>query len=108
MVQNLSIQQFRETFADNDNAEYQLIDVREVDEFEAGRIPGAVNIPLSEFQSRFTEIENAGKIVLVCAAGGRSAMAGDFMAMNGYERENLYNLVDGTMGWTMRGLPLET
>ncbi|MCA9912948.1 MAG: rhodanese-like domain-containing protein [Anaerolineae bacterium] len=107
MVQNLNIQQFRATFADNESAEYQLVDVREVDEFEAGRIPGAVNIPLSEFQSRFTEIENAGKIVLVCAAGGRSAMAADFMAGNGYESDDLYNLVDGTMGWLMRGLPLE-
>jgi rhodanese-related sulfurtransferase len=108
MVQDINISQFQANFAKNDSTEFQLIDVREVEEFTEGRIPGAVNIPLSVFQSRFTEIANEGPIVLVCAAGGRSAMAADFMAANGYEAEQLYNLVDGTMGWMMRGLPLES
>ncbi len=107
MVQEIDITQYRQTFSEDESADVQLIDVREVEEFAEGHIPGAVNIPLSQFQSRFSEIENKGAIVLVCAAGGRSAMAADYMAAHGYDSDRLYNLVDGTMGWMMRGLPLE-
>jgi rhodanese-related sulfurtransferase len=80
--------------------------VREEDEYEAGRLPGAINIPLSEFQFRVDEIGTDKPVVLVCARGNRSAQAANFMVGQGYD--NLYNLVDGTMGWMMRGLPLET
>ena len=54
-----------------------VIDVREVDEFAAGHIPGAINMPLSTFQASKLP-DSAGKtIVLNCAAGRRSAMALD-------------------------------
>jgi len=110
MVQDIDISKYQDSFGNNESAKYQLIDVREVEEYEEGHIPGAINIPLSEFQSRFDEIDEdeAGSIVLVCAAGGRSSMAADFMAANGYDPDNLYNLVDGTMGWMMNGLPMES
>ena len=84
---------------------YQLIDVREVDEYAEGRIPGAVNIPLSEFQQRYQEIETDRPIVLVCARGGRSAQAATFMAAMGYT--NLYNLDGGTLGWMQNGHTVE-
>lgn len=52
-----------------------VVDVREVDEFAAGHIPGAVNMPLSTFQpSRLPD--PAGKVlVLNCQGGVRSAKA---------------------------------
>jgi rhodanese-related sulfurtransferase len=56
-------------------------------------------------QQRVQEIPNDKPIVLVCARGGRSAMAADFMVSLGYE--NLYNLSDGTIGWILAGLPIE-
>lgn len=102
-VQDISIDAYQEQFhADTD---YILVDVRETDEYVAGHLPGAVNIPLSLLEMRFNEIGRDKPIVLVCAKGGRSAMAADFMASQAYA--DLYNLVDGTMGWMLRGLPLE-
>ena len=54
-----------------------VVDVREADEFAAGHIPGAVNMPLSQFQpSRLPDAEGR-KLVLNCLGGKRSAMALD-------------------------------
>lgn len=105
MYQDLDIQGFQEQFANNPDADYVLIDVREVDEFEQGHIPGAINIPLNSVPGHLSDITTEKPVVLVCARGGRSAMAADFLAGNGYE--NLFNLEGGTLAWMMRGLPME-
>ena len=44
MHQDLDIQAFQEQFANNPTADYVLVDVREVEEFAQGHIPGAVNM----------------------------------------------------------------
>lgn len=106
MYDDLTIEEYQKQFADNGDSEYLLLDVREVDEFVDVRLPGAVNLPLSELQMRMDEIDDSKPIVLVCRTGNRSAMAAQFMAANGYSE--LYNLVDGTKGWMERGLPVES
>ncbi|MCS6835543.1 MAG: rhodanese-like domain-containing protein [Anaerolineae bacterium] len=85
---------------------HYLIDVREVDEYVGGHLPQAVNIPLSVFQERVQEIGSDLPIVLVCASGGRSAMAAEYVVAS-LGHDKVYNLVGGTLGWMMRGLPLE-
>ena len=62
-----------------------LIDVRETDEYASGRIPGSINVPLSNIN----EIEDAvpdksAKIYVYCLSGGRSDMAAEFMKSKGY------------------------
>lgn len=104
---DISISEYQAQFETADNVEHLLLDVREVDEFSEARIPGAVNLPLSEFMARYNdEVPTDKPIVLVCAAGGRSAQAAGFLAAHGYTQ--LYNLIDGTMGWVARGLPVDS
>ncbi|MBJ7271961.1 MAG: rhodanese-like domain-containing protein, partial [Ilumatobacteraceae bacterium] len=43
-------------FVSMHNSSLRMIDVREADEYESGHIPGAVNIPLSEFAARVSEV----------------------------------------------------
>jgi rhodanese-related sulfurtransferase len=105
MHQDLDIKAFQEQFADNPTADYVLVDVREIEEYEQGHIPGAINIPLNSVPERMEEITKDKPVVLVCARGSRSEMAADFLSGHGYR--DLYNLVDGTLGWMMRGLPTE-
>lgn len=103
---DLSIDEYNAQFADG-GADYLLLDVREVDEFQSGHLPGAVNLPMSEFQARFQDELPADKpIVVVCHTGVRSARVAAFMAQAGGFGD-LYNLEGGTLRWTMRGFPLE-
>jgi rhodanese-related sulfurtransferase len=54
-----------------------VVDVREVDEFAAGHIPGAINMPLSTFQPSKLPQAEGKTLVLTCLGGKRSAMALD-------------------------------
>jgi rhodanese-related sulfurtransferase len=81
-----------------------LIDVREQNEFDEARVPGAILIPLSEFAARFEEMPKDQEIVLMCAAGVRSAQAAQFAAQHGFK---LSNLEGGIKAWHAEGLPVE-
>ena len=54
-----------------------LVDVREADEWDAGRIPGSFHLPLSELSDRWQELPDADDTVFVCRSGGRSRAAAD-------------------------------
>jgi rhodanese-related sulfurtransferase len=81
-----------------------LIDVREQNEFDEARVPGATLIPLSEFAQRFEEMPKDQEIVLMCAGGVRSAQAAQFAAQHGFK---LTNLEGGINAWQAQGLPVE-
>ncbi len=90
-----------------DNGEYTLVDVREDDEYAAGHLPGTINIPLSELESRHDEIPTDKPVLLVCKTGGRSLMAAQLLATTGQYGE-LVNLDGGTEGWADAGNDIET
>lgn len=60
-----------------------LIDVRTAEEFKAGSVPNAINIPLSEVVSRLEELKQLQPMLVFCAAGVRSQKAIDFLKQNG-------------------------
>ena len=60
-----------------------LIDVRTAEEFNAGSVPNAINIPLSEVVSRLEELKQLQPMLVFCAAGVRSQKAIDFLKQNG-------------------------
>src|SRR5947207_6205039 len=65
-----------------------LVDVRERDEWEQGRIPGAAHIPRGYLEQRIEQAapDRSQTVVLYCAAGNRSAFAAKTFADLGYER----------------------
>ena len=105
MYSEINSEEYREQFESGDSGDYQFIDVREIDEYEAGHIPGTKNIPMSELQDRVDEISEETPVVLVCATGGRSGQVATFLASMGYE--DIYNHSDGTKGWIIKGYPTE-
>ncbi|MGE7997860.1 rhodanese-like domain-containing protein [Lysinibacillus sp. NPDC093190] len=73
-----------------------LIDVREVDEVEAGHIPGIIHIPLGLLEFRMHELNKNESYVMVCRSGGRSGSATQFLENQGF---NVSNMVGGMLAW---------
>lgn len=84
-----------------------FIDVREVDEVEERcyDVKNYTNIPLSDFQDRFSELPKDKELIMACRSGGRSLNACAFLASNGYQ--NLSNLEGGILGWERSGFPIK-
>jgi len=66
-----------------------LLDVREPDEFAAGHIPHAINLPLSQLRQRYTELPRQREIWISCGVGQRAYYATRFLAQHGYQPRNL-------------------
>ncbi len=69
-----------------DRASSLLIDVRTPAEFEAGHIPGAVNIPVDEIRRRLAEIPKDKEIVVYCRVGLRGYLAYRILVQNGFPK----------------------
>jgi rhodanese-related sulfurtransferase len=82
-----------------------LVDVRERHEVKALSlaVPNIVNIPLSEFESRYLEIPNDRAIVMVCKNGDRSLRAAGFLVNHGFTR--VVNMQHGIIRWVQKGFP---
>ena len=64
-----------------------LLDVRTPEEFAAGHIPGAVNIPHDQLPNRLAELAGAKdkEVVVYCRSGRRSAIAQEALTKEGFE-----------------------
>jgi rhodanese-related sulfurtransferase len=82
----------------------QLVDVRAEHEWEAGRIAGAVHLPLAELAGRTDELDPDRPVVLYCRGGTRSTMATDALTEAGFDAAKLS---EGIVGWSEAELPLE-
>ena len=107
MYTDISSEDYRDQFASGEGGDFQFIDVREEDEHAEVHIPGAINIPLSEFPARLDEISEDGPVVLVCNTGVRSSQAALFLAGMGYDQDFIFNLEEGTKGWMNKGYAVE-
>lgn len=74
-----------------------LIDVRTREEYAAGYILNAINIPVDEFRNRIHEIDPGKKIFIYCLRGLRGYLAQRMLVQNGYER--VLNLSGGYQLW---------
>ena len=81
------------------------LDVREIDEWNAGRVDGSLHIPLGELGARQSEVPTDQALVVVCRSGARSARAAAALLAADYEA---VNLAGGLKAWEAAGLPLTT
>lgn len=82
-----------------------VIDVREPDEYTSGHVPSARPIPLREVPERAGEIPSDATVYFVCARGGRSRRAAEFVAAHGVDA---VNVAGGTMAWIDSGRAVVT
>ncbi len=77
--------------------DFQLIDVRELHEFDICNLQGEL-IPLAEIPHNVDKISKAKKVIMHCRSGGRSSQAVQWLEKN-HKLENLYNLKGGILAW---------
>lgn len=81
-----------------------IVDVREIDEWQDGHIPGAVHIPLGSLGTRAREIDPGSEVIVVCRSGNRSSRAVAALMQAGYPK--VKNLSGGMIAWTRLNLPV--
>lgn len=83
-----------------------LLDVRNPDEFAAGRLAGAKLVPVAELEARLAElpVDKKTPVLVYCAKGGRSAKAARLLSEKGYE--SVHDLAGGIAAWEAAGRPV--
>ncbi|HXF57393.1 MAG TPA: rhodanese-like domain-containing protein [Actinomycetota bacterium] len=85
--------------------EVQILDVRELYEWDAGHIEGAIHIPLNDVLAGKEQgrLDPGKPVVVVCKTGNRSELATLMLQARGYDA---HNLEGGTERWVASGLPI--
>lgn len=87
----------------------RLIDVRTPEEFAAGAIAGAQNIPIDVFDPATLDLEDGSTVLLYCRSGRRSGIALERMAAHESRPQSQVaaHLTGGILAWEAAGYPVE-
>jgi len=89
------------------NGDVTVVDVRPTEEYEAGHIPGALSLPVSELKRRLREIPKGKEVIAYCR--GRycvySLEAVTLLRKHGYDARRAH---EGLPDWRAAGLPVES
>jgi rhodanese-related sulfurtransferase len=82
------------------------VDLRPVEDYQRGHVPGARSLPLNELVARFEEVPKFGLVVLYCECPlGDAEDAYRFLREHGYR--NLSVMSEGFDAWVKRGYPID-
>jgi phage shock protein E len=82
-----------------------LLDVRTIEEYSRGKIPGGINLPVDEIEGNIQKVipDKSAKVYVYCLSGHRSLYAAEAMMQAGYA--NVYNVTSGMLGWRAKNFP---
>jgi len=114
VVREIAPEEARALLEAPDRGGWHFVDVRELDEWNEGRIPGARHFPRGFLEVR-ADLEHPKrdpwladrrrKLLLYCGGGHRSALAARTLLEMGFSE--VASLAEGWSGWTRRGFPVE-
>jgi len=98
---DLTVSQFKEYLAKNPSA--TLLDVRTPEEFAAGHLKNAVNIPVNDtdFEAKVSKFDKTQVVMVYCRSGHRSVMASGKLLTLGFV--SILNLEKGINSWQTTG-----
>lgn len=85
------------------NSPPRVLDVRRIQEYKAGHVPGAQNMPLSEIGE---DVQVDSETAVICQAGYRSAIAVSLLLRAGVKGP-IINVKGGTLAWKKADLPVD-
>lgn len=103
IVENVSIDELKQGLSDGSIV---LVDVREPNEYAAGRIPGAILNPLQKFDPQAIPNIAGKRVVLSCRSGNRSLKALELAQAAG-RTDVTAHYPGGMQGWQAAGEPVE-
>jgi len=76
---------------------YIVVDVREIDEYETGHIPDAINAPLSALENGdYSPLNKNEQYIIICRSGNRSQTASNMLTSEGFD---VVNVSEGMSSW---------
>lgn len=99
-IKEISVEEAQSLLSTNDAT---ALDVREVEEFNAGRISNIVFNPLSSFD--ITKVPHDGIVIVVCRSGQRSGRVCEALLET---HPHLVNLKGGMKAWAAAGYSMES
>ncbi len=103
MISEISVNELHNKLTKKEQC--QIIDVREVLEYESARIAGSKLIPLSSFDQNINKITSECPSYFLCGVGKRAARAAEYLESMGYK--NLYVIEGGIKAWLEAGFSVE-
>lgn len=94
-MKTISNAEFKEKLAAGGN--FFVFDVRELEEYEAGHVPGAIFAPWHSLAEKVSGLKKDIEIYLFCNTGVRAARANEDLLTAGYT--NIYVVKPGWAGW---------
>ena len=80
----------------------RVVDVRSAGEFASGHVPGAINIPMDEIDSRLGDVAGSS-LLLICHSGQRAALVAERIGGTGTD---VCVVQGGTQAWRKAGNPV--
>lgn len=104
-IPEMTVQEVHEYIEEGKNP--VLLDVRGLDEWERGHLKGSVHIPRGELEYKAEEAmpDKSREVIVICAGGVRSLLAGETLKAIGYE--NVISMDGGYGDWEDAHLPAE-
>lgn len=99
-MKEMTAQDFYQQWQENS---LHVLDVREVDEFAAGHVPDSHNVPLSQLEKLYQDLDENTEYHIICQAGKRSEKASAFLDSKGYRVVNVQGGVAGFPGQLTKG-----
>lgn len=94
-IKEISVQELKQWI--DSNKDFQLVDVREVEEVQAANL-GGLHIPIGQVMMRQSEIETDKPVAFLCRSGRRSELA--VLQLQQFGFSDLYNITGGIMAYS--------
>ena len=96
MIKEITVKELKNKF--DNNEDFMLLDVRNIQEVLFSKINGSIHIPMNEIMSRINELDCNKEIIIQCKSGKRSARVCEYLMTQNFK--NVKNLTGGIIAWS--------
>ena len=96
MIKEITVKELKNKF--DNNEDFLLLDVRNIQEVLFSKINGSIHIPMNEIMDRINELDSNKEIIIQCKSGKRSARVCEYLMTQNFK--NVKNLTGGIIAWS--------